>query len=48
MRKASELEARMWARLADLDRQESMSTKPPRVMASALVLPLMMLRQGYR
>jgi hypothetical protein len=29
MRKASELEARMWARLAELDRQESMSTKPP-------------------
>jgi hypothetical protein len=46
MRKASELEARMWARLADLDRQESMSTKPPRVMASALVLPLMMVASG--
>jgi hypothetical protein len=46
MRKASELEARMWVRLADLDRQESMSTKPPRVMASALVLPLMMVASG--
>lgn len=46
MRKSNDLEARMWARLAELDRQESMSTKPPRVVAAALVLPLSMVSSG--
>lgn len=41
--KASDLEARLASRLAKLDRQEQMSTKPPRVLTSALVLPLSMM-----
>ncbi|GAA5121279.1 helicase-related protein [Haloechinothrix salitolerans] len=39
-RKAADLEARLERRLQELDRQAQMSTKPPRVMTSALVLPL--------
>lgn len=41
-RKAADLEARLSARLVKLDLQQQMSTKPPRVLTSALVLPLAM------
>lgn len=41
-RKAADFEARLERRLARLDRQAQMSTKPPRVMTAALVLPLAM------
>jgi len=41
-RKATDLESRLDRRLAELDRQAQMSTKPPRVVTSALVLPLSM------
>ena len=41
-RKADDLEVRLKTRLAQLDRQEQISTKPPRVLTSALVLPLAM------
>jgi superfamily II DNA or RNA helicase len=40
MYKAAELEARRTARLELLDRQLEMQAKPPRVVTSALVLPL--------
>ena len=39
-RKAADLDVRLSARLAKLDKQEQMSTKPPRVLTSAIVLPL--------
>jgi superfamily II DNA or RNA helicase len=39
-RKISDLEARLERRLGTLDKQAQMSTKPPRVLTSALVLPL--------
>lgn len=39
-RKAEELDARRERRLLELDRQAQMSTKPPRVLTAALVLPL--------
>jgi len=39
-RKVADLEARLDRRLAIFDRQAQMSTKPPRVLTSALVLPL--------
>ncbi|MFD1827586.1 MULTISPECIES: helicase-related protein [Mumia] len=39
-RKARELEVRLERRLATLDKQASMSTKPPRIVTAALVLPL--------
>ncbi len=39
-RKAGELEHRLGLRLLELDRQALMSTRPPRVLAAALVLPL--------
>ena len=39
-RKAEDLEARLAARLKQLDRQDQMSTRPPRVLTSALVLPV--------
>lgn len=42
VRKADELEARLVQRLESLDRQLRMAAKPPRVIASALVLPLAM------
>ncbi|HVC07355.1 MAG TPA: helicase-related protein [Solirubrobacterales bacterium] len=40
MQKAGEIEARLQARLALLDRQDRMSAKAPRVVTAALVLPL--------
>ncbi len=39
-RKAVELDNRLIRRLAKLDRQALMSTKPPRIVAAALVLPI--------
>lgn len=39
-RKAADLEARLERRLRELDRQAQISTKPPRVVTSALLLPL--------
>ncbi|EWT02609.1 helicase [Intrasporangium oryzae NRRL B-24470] len=39
-RKATELEIRLDARLAELSVQESLSTRPPHVVAAALVLPV--------
>ncbi|WP_017558619.1 helicase-related protein [Nocardiopsis baichengensis] len=39
-RKAEDLEARLERRRVELDRQEQMSTKPPEIATSALVLPL--------
>ncbi|MBW9205356.1 DUF3883 domain-containing protein [Mumia sp. zg.B17] len=39
-RKAHELQARLERRLATLDKQATMSTKPPRIVTAALVLPL--------
>ena len=39
-RKAGDLEVRLNRRLVELDRQTQMSTKPPRVLTAALVLPL--------
>lgn len=39
-RKAVELDGRLRSRLELIDKQESMSTKPPRIVAAALVLPL--------
>lgn len=39
-RKARELEVRLERRLAMLDKQATMSTKPPRLVTAALVLPL--------
>ena len=39
-RKAGELEHRLRLRLLELDKQALMSTRPPRVLAAALVLPL--------
>jgi superfamily II DNA or RNA helicase len=44
-RKADDLSARLDRRLALLDRQAQMSTKPPRVVMTALVLPLAMVDQ---
>ena len=41
-RKAVELDARLRQRLDLLDKQALMSTKPPRIMTAALVLPLSM------
>jgi len=45
-RKAAELDGRLRTRLAQLDQQERMSTKPPRVTAAALVLPLSMVEDA--
>lgn len=42
MRKAQELAARRDSRLALLDQQAQVATKPPRIMTAALVLPLSM------
>jgi SNF2 family DNA or RNA helicase len=42
MRKAQELIARRENRLAVLDQQAQLATKPPRIMTAALVLPLAM------
>ena len=42
MRKAQDLQARRQARLALLDQQAQLATKPPRIMTAALVLPLSM------
>lgn len=42
MRKARELQARRDVRLALLDQQSQLVTKPPRIMTAALVLPLSM------
>ena len=42
-RKAVELDARLRKRLELLDQQSLMSTKPPRIMTAALVLPIGML-----
>ncbi|MDC3729267.1 helicase-related protein [Rhodococcus sp. Rp3] len=42
-RKAVELDARLGKRLALLDQQQLMSTKPPRIVTAALVLPIGML-----
>ncbi|HQV90967.1 MAG TPA: DUF3883 domain-containing protein, partial [Phycicoccus sp.] len=39
MRKSSALEARMAARIAQIEKELSMRTPPPRVMASAIVVP---------
>jgi hypothetical protein len=39
-RKAADLEARLERRLRKLDRQAQISTKPPQVVTSALILPL--------
>jgi superfamily II DNA or RNA helicase len=39
-RKAADLEARLTRRLAELAKQAHMTTKPPRAVAAALVLPL--------
>jgi superfamily II DNA or RNA helicase len=39
-RKAAELEARLTHRLGELAKQRHMTSKPPRVVAAALVLPL--------
>jgi Protein NO VEIN, C-terminal len=39
-RKAVELDARLRRRLAQLDQQALMSTKPPRIVTAALVLPV--------
>ncbi len=41
-RKAVELDARLRKRLALLDQQQLMSTKPPRIVTAALVLPITM------
>ncbi|PMR59252.1 helicase [Verrucosispora sp. ts21] len=40
LRKAQELQARRESRLALLDQQARLATKPPRIMTAALVLPL--------
>ncbi|OFE15979.1 helicase [Humibacillus sp. DSM 29435] len=40
VRKANELELRLADRLDQLDRQALMSTRPPRVLTAALILPL--------
>jgi hypothetical protein len=42
-RKAVELDARLRKRLALLDQQQLMSTKPPRIVTAALVIPIGML-----
>ncbi|WP_205874821.1 helicase-related protein [Mycobacterium camsae] len=42
-RKAVELDARLRRRLATVDQQAQMSTKPPRILTAALVLPVRML-----
>ncbi len=42
-RKAVELDARLRRRLATVDQQALMSTKPPRILTAALVLPVRML-----
>ncbi|OUS97319.1 helicase-related protein [Rhodococcus sp. NCIMB 12038] len=42
-RKAVELDVRLRKRLALLDQQQLMSTKPPRIVTAALVLPIRML-----
>jgi hypothetical protein len=42
-RKAVELDVRLRKRLQLLDQQQLMSTKPPRIVAAALVLPIAML-----
>ncbi|MGM0931146.1 MAG: helicase-related protein [Actinomycetota bacterium] len=39
-RKAADLEARLDRRLAELERQAHLATRPPRVLTAALVLPL--------
>jgi superfamily II DNA or RNA helicase len=39
VRRAHELESRLERRLADIERQSSMSTPPPRVTAAAIVIP---------
>jgi superfamily II DNA or RNA helicase len=39
-RKAADLEVRLSRRMLELDRQAQMSTKPPRVLTAALLLPL--------
>lgn len=39
VRRANELESRLERRLAELERQASMSTPPPRVTAAAIVIP---------
>lgn len=41
-RKAQDLQARRETRLALLDRQAQLTTKPPRIMTAALVLPVAM------
>ncbi len=46
IQKAAEIEARLQARLALLDRQERMSAKAPRVVTAALVLPLSALEEA--
>jgi len=45
MQKAAEIEGRLQARLALLERQERMSAKAPRVVTAALVLPLSALEE---
>jgi len=42
-RKAVDLDARLYKRLETLDQQALMSTKPPRILTAALVLPIGML-----
>lgn len=46
MQKAAEIETRLKDRLTLLDRQEQMSAKAPRVVTSALVLPVAALEAG--
>ncbi|MER7457497.1 helicase-related protein [Micromonospora sp. NPDC126480] len=45
LRKAQDLQVRRDSRLALLDRQAQLATKPPRIMTAALVLPLSMVRR---
>lgn len=45
-RKAGELEVRLAKRLAVLDQQALMSTRPPRILTAALVLPLSMVESA--
>ncbi|MDB4873527.1 MAG: helicase domain protein, partial [Gemmatimonadales bacterium] len=44
MRKAQDLQSRRENRLALLDQQAQLATKPPRIMTAALVLPLAMVK----
>lgn len=46
--KAANLERRLHERLGELDKQELLTTRPPRIVTSAVVLPLEMVAEGAK